>query len=138
MKTREETRARQARWLREKRARDREAARAEVSAWRAAHPEKVKEMRREQYAKHRDEQRAATKEAHAARQATSVQAASRRGEVWTSAEDRVVMDRTLTLREIAEKVGRTFHATRRRREILVKGERERAASVAAAHGMIRP
>ena len=130
---REKRRVRQREWLREKRAKDREASRAEVAAWRAANPEKVKESRRQQYAKHRDEQLQAAKRAHAADQAASVQRAERTGEVWTGAEDRIVMDRSLTIREIAARTSRTFHATRRRRAVLDAGERERAASVAAAH-----
>lgn len=93
-------------------------------------------MRRERYRAKEATEREKTKQAHAAQQAKSVASAERRGEIWTAKEDRLVMDRSVPLRETALRIGRTFHATRRRRELLLRGERERAASVAAARGTL--
>lgn len=125
---------------------------AYMREWREKHRESVNASSRKHYENNRDEINARRRSRFVltedrARdsnrrkredQAVTLPSAARRGEVWTSKEDLVVMDRTLTIKQIAFKLGRTACAVSVRRSVLVAGERERAASVAAAHGTIRP
>lgn len=66
------------------------------------------------------------------RQTKTAPAATRRGAMWTGREDAIVRDYSLTAVEVALRIERTAYAVQRRRQILAAGERERAASVAAA------
>jgi len=91
--------------------------RARARDWRTANPEKAN---------------AAT----TANQTETLERAERRGETWEPSEDKVVMDYSLTIKEIALRTARTVYAVNSRRSKLAAGERERAASIAAAASFI--
>lgn len=87
-------------------------------AYYQAHGEEIRARDRAYREAHREERNAQIRKRTAEIQSASLEVATRNGEPWTQAEDKVVISSDGTVLDIAIELGRTTGSIRNRRELL--------------------